>query len=65
MVLEVKNSPATIGDTEDMGLIPGSGRSRRIGNDNPLRDSGLENPMDRRAWWATIPGVAKESDVTE
>ena len=25
----------------------------------------LENPMDRRAWKATIHGVAKELDMTE
>ena len=24
----------------------------------------LENPMDRGAWWATVHGVAKESDMT-
>ena len=23
----------------------------------------LENPMDRGAWWATVHGVAKESDA--
>ena len=28
-------------------------------NDNPLQYSCLENSMDRRAWWATIQGVAK------
>ena len=52
-------------NAEDWGSIPGLGRSPGEGNGNPLQDSGLENPMDRRAWWATIPGVAKESDVTE
>jgi len=34
----------------DMSLIPGSGRSFGEGNDNPLRYSCLENPMDRGAW---------------
>ena len=29
------------------------------GNDNPLRYSCLENPMDRGAWWAAVHGVAK------
>ena len=28
------------------------------GNSNPLQYSCLENPMDRGAWWATVPGVA-------
>ena len=47
------------------GLIPGSGRSFGEGNDNPLQDSCLENSMNRGAWWATVRGVAKESDTTE
>ena len=25
----------------------------------------LGNPMDRGAWWATVNGVAKQSDATE
>ena len=25
----------------------------------------MENPVDRGAWWATVHGVAKESDMTE
>ena len=29
------------------------------GNGNPLQYSCLENPMDRRAWWATVHGVTK------
>ena len=56
MVLVVKNLPANAGDT---GSIPGSGRSPGGGNGNPLQYSFLENPMDRRAWWATVHGVTK------
>ena len=26
---------------------------------NPLQYSGLENPMDGGAWWATVHGIAK------
>jgi len=29
------------------------------GNDIPLQYSSLGNPMDRGAWRATVPGVAK------
>ena len=43
----------------DLGLIPGLGRSPGEGNGNPLQCSGLENPKDRGAWWASIYGVAK------
>ena len=28
-------------------------------NGTPLQHSCLENPMDRRAWWAAVHGVAK------
>ena len=31
----------------------------REGNGNPLQYSRLENPMDRRAWWAAGHGIAK------
>ena len=48
----------------DRGSIPGSGRSPGGGHGNPLQYSGLENPVDRGAWWATIHGVA-QSDMTE
>ena len=34
---------------EDLGSIPGSGRSGEV-NGNPLQYSCLENPMDRGAW---------------
>ena len=48
----------------DAGLIPGSGRSPGGGNGSPLQYSCLGKPMDRGAWWATVPGIA-EWDVTE
>ena len=57
--LLVKNLPANAGDTRDGGSIPGLGRSPGVGNSAPLQYSCLENPMDKGAWWATIPRVAK------
>ena len=41
----VKNPPANAGD---VGSIPGSGRSPREGNGNPLQYSCLGNSMDRK-----------------
>ena len=29
------------------------------GNGNPLQYSCLENPRDRRAWWAAVHGITK------
>ena len=46
-------------DVGDLGSTPGSGRSPGDANDNPLQYSGLENPMGRGAWQATVYGVAK------
>ena len=63
--LVVKNQPANAGDAEDMGSIPGSGRSPGGVNGNPLQYSCLENPMDRGAWRASVGGVAKELDMPE
>ena len=62
---ETKGSASNAGD---LGSIPGSGRSPGEGNGNPLQCSCLENPMDGKAWWATVHGVAKSwtrlSDLT-
>ena len=55
----VNNLLANAGNTRDMDLIPGSGRSPRGGHGNPLQYSCLENPMDREAWWAMVHRVAK------
>ena len=43
----------------DTGSIPGLGRSPGRGHGNPLQYSCLKNPMDRRAWRATVHGVTK------
>ena len=56
VVLVVKNPPAT---ARDLGSISGWGRSPGGGHGNPLQYSWLENPMGRRAWWATAQGVTK------
>ena len=52
--LVVKNSNA--GD-EETAFNPG--RSSGEGHGDPLQYSGLENPMDRGAWWAIVYGVPK------
>ena len=57
----VKNPPR---DTRDVGLILGSRRPPGVGNGNPLQYSCLGNPMDRKAWQATVRGIT-ESDMTE
>ena len=57
----VKNLLANAGD---MSSIPGLGRYPEKEDGNPLQYPCLGNPMDRGAWWATVHGVAKESDMT-
>ena len=52
----VKNPPVNAGD---MGSIPDLGRFPGEGSGNPLQCSCLGNPIDRRTWQATVPGVAK------
>ena len=55
----VKNLSANAGDIRDAGSIPRWERSPGGGHGDPLQHSCLENSMDRRAWWATVHGVAQ------
>ena len=50
----IKNLSANAEDARDMGSIPGSRRSPGDGDGNSLQYSCLENPMNRRAWQATV-----------
>ena len=52
----VKNPAA---NAEDMGSIPGLGRSPGVGNGNPLQCSCLGNPMNRGAQGAIDPEVTR------
>ena len=56
-----KASTCNVGDPDS---IPGLGRCPGEGNGNPLQYSCLEDPIDRGAWWATVPRVI-ELDTTE
>ena len=58
----VKNQLA---NAEDMGSVPGWGRSPGEGNGNVLQDTCLGNPMGRGVGWATVHWVTKESDRTD
>ena len=51
-------------NSETQVLSLGQGDPPGEGNGNPLQYSCPGNPMDRRAWWATVHGVTKESDMT-
>ena len=46
-------------NAEDLGSIPGLGRSPPEGHGNPLQYPCPGNPMDRGAWWATVNWVAE------
>ena len=52
-------------DAEDLGLIPGSGRSLGEGNGNPFQYSCLENPHGQRSLVGYSPLGSKEWDMTE
>ena len=55
----VKNSPASAGDTGDVGSIPGLGKFPGVENGNLLQCSCLENSMGGGALQAAVHGVTK------
>ena len=57
VALVVNNPPANVGDTRDLDLIPGSGRSTGGGHGNSLQYSCLENLRIIGACRATVHGV--------
>ena len=57
--MALKSPPANAGDVRDSGSIPGSGRSSAGGHGNPFQCTCLENPVDRRTWWARVHGATK------
>ena len=56
----VKNAPVNAGDS---GLIPSVGKILWRRKWQLLQYSCLGNRMDREAWWATVLGDHKESDM--
>ena len=63
---EVKNLPVNAGRCKRVpshllckGSIPECGRPPGEGSGNPLQYFCLENPMDRRAWWAAVHRATK------
>jgi len=57
---EVEEFDCNMGDTGDVGSIPGLGRSPG-GGSHKTHSSILarKNPMDKGTWWATVQRVAK------
>ena len=60
-----KESVCNAGDTEDVYLILGSGRSPRGGNSNPLQYSCLKKSHGQRSLAGYSPKGQKESDMPE
>ena len=61
----VENPPTSAGNIRDAGSIPGSGRSPRGGNGNPLQYSCLEKSHGQRSQAGYSPWGCKESDMTK
>ena len=57
----VKNLPSV----QETWVVFGSGRSPGERNGNPLQYSCLENPMGRRAGWATVCKASCRTEMTE
>ena len=52
----MQETTCNAGDPDSM---PGVGRSPGEGNGNPLQYSSLGNPVDRRAWQATVQSISR------
>ena len=63
VVVVVKNPPANARDITDAGWFPGSGKSPGGWHGKPLQYSFLQNPMNRKTWWATVHRVAKSQTL--
>ena len=59
VALVAKNLPVNAGDIREVGPILGSGRYLGGEHGNALLYSCLENPMNKGAWWDTVPRVAQ------
>ena len=59
VALVAENPPNNAGNTRDVGLITGSGRSPGRGNGSILQYSCLENSMDRGVGEEPGDGIAK------
>ena len=51
-------------NARDLGLIPRLGRSLEEGMATHSSILAWRIPVDRGAWWATVHGVTKESDMS-
>ena len=60
----LSSTSSNAGDAGDAGSISGLGKSPWEGNGNPLQYSCLKNLMDRGAWQAIVPAIAKELRMT-
>ena len=59
VALMVKNLQANAGDTSDVSLTPGSGRTPGVGNGIPLQFSYLEKSMAREGWGLQSMGLQR------
>ena len=58
-----RQAPASVCNAGGPSLIPVLGRSLGEGIGYPLQYFCLGNPMNRGAWWVTVHGVARKSDI--
>ena len=63
VALVVKNLPANAGDAGDTGSIPGSGRSPKGGNGNPLQYSCLGNSRTEESGGLPPVGVSRVDTI--